>query len=890
MEPKEARKLLQPLLDRFRKYEHDNAFLRNEKQACQSLIVPFIRDILGWNTEDPSEFKPEYPSGGKRIDYVVSFKGISQFIVEAKAPNKDIFGNAEYYKQTLEYGYGKNHDFAILTNFRQIVVLGPRVEYRFPEGAELFRLDLTAMSDDELNEILCFERNYWLTKKEKNGLYKWLKGHKPQIPVDKRLLDDMKRWREKLLTNIKKNNPNLDFSDKREFRFTEDEVQKFIDRLIFMCYCEDKNLDETRLLELLAQKKDGQALNVGWLLNKIRDEFERYRQKYDSDLFDMSRADRFQIDDLSLVSILEDLRKPKDKPAYKFDSIEADILGKAYENFIGHIQKGEKRFKEHKDRGKRKKEGIYYTPKYVVDYIVNHTVREYVSGKKFDEILRVRILDPACGSGSFLIRAFDALLEESSKSLRRPLTYAEKKQLMLSCIYGVDVDERAVEIAKLNLSLQLANGHDPLPKLRHNIRNGNSIVDDSEVADYKAFVWEDEFEDFMNDGMFDIIIGNPPYIPIEMFTEKEKKHYFSRYKSPYRKFDSSILFIENSINLLKKGGLISFIVPQTWQTGNNYVKFRKYVLSNCAVERLVNLPFNVFEEAYIDTGIFKFKKGRSANAKFLAYTYAKKEKIISIDIEKYNIVEQSSVDKHPDNKVFADKFVYYILEHLGIKSVQLGSITDSCQGIVVSKFPISDTQKGSNFKKLLTKGVGRRYYFDIEETKFIDYTKAMHLFKYYSGPRMFVRRIINRQNRLMAFYYDEPLITKKDYNPFIITDVTYPIKYLLGLINSKLFSFAYLCSSSLALKDDFRQTTLVELRQLPIKKTSSSQMNEIAEMTDKISSLLGRYNKLKESDKSEKEKLEREINRIDSKMDEVVYRLYDVLEQKETIENFFRTL
>src|SRR3989344_555941 len=508
-----ARKALAPLLERYHQNKDNDSFVGNEKQVCQSLIVPLLHHVLGWDVEDPSEFKTEESRGGKRIDFVVYSKGISQFIIETKALDRDIFEDRAAYKQALDYGYSKDKDYSILTNFRQVVILGSKSSYRVPEEAEIARIDLLDASDKDLELLLSFEKSYWLTFGKENRLYTKLIHHKPQIPVDERLLEDMKHWREQLLRNLKKNHPTWNFQDEREFMHIEEEVQKFIDRLIFVCFCEDKELNEPQLKSLMDEKKSDRFFSKpGWLLGKIQEVVQQYADRYDSDLFDRSLADEFKIDDGKLVELLRDLREPPQRPAYDFKRIEADILGKVYENFIVHIQAGKKRYKEHEDKGKRKKTGIYYTPKFIVDYIVNNTVREYVKGKSFEDILKVKILDPACGSASFLIRAFDVLIEESERTLKRPLTYAEKKKLMLSSIYGVDVDERAVAIAKLNLSLRMAERGNLLPTLRENIRLGNSLIDDSKIAGYKAFVWKEEFQEIFENGGFDIVIGNPPYL------------------------------------------------------------------------------------------------------------------------------------------------------------------------------------------------------------------------------------------------------------------------------------------------------------------------------------------------------------------------------------------
>lgn len=174
----ETRKVLFRLLERYNRHKEDKGFMGNEKQACRSLIEPFIHKVLGWDVEDPSEFHPEESKSGKRIDYVVYNQGISQFIIEAKALNKDIFNNFQFYKQALEYGYSKDHDFAILTNFRQIVILACKINVRVVGNAEIARIDLTKATDEDLTLLLSFEKDYWLSSGKNNNLFAKLANNK----------------------------------------------------------------------------------------------------------------------------------------------------------------------------------------------------------------------------------------------------------------------------------------------------------------------------------------------------------------------------------------------------------------------------------------------------------------------------------------------------------------------------------------------------------------------------------------------------------------------------------------------------------------------------------------------------------------------------------------
>src|SRR3989344_3762018 len=592
----EARKELQKLVDKYNtQFKENRDLLSNEKQACRSLIEPLIQHLLHWDVDDPSELRTEFSQSGKRIDYVVQNQGISQFIVEAKAPSRDIFDNDDFYQQALEYGYGKQKDFAILTNFRQVVILACQIKVRVPREAELMRFNLLSATDDELNALLAFEKAYWIEKGRDNLLYSKLVKRDRSIPVDERLLEDMKQWREQLLRNIKQHSRSnkFDFDDEQEFMRAEEEVQKFIDRLIFICFCEDKELHEPHLKQLANDKKNRFDMAPDWLLGNVRDLFAEYRRVYDSDLFDKSEADSLKIDDKEIMEVIVQLREPKGRVTYNFKSIEADILGKTYENFIGHVQTGKKRFKEKEDIGKRKKSGIYYTPKYIVDYIVNNTVRSYIKGKSFEEIKKVKILDPACGSGSFLRVAFDVLVEECERSLKRKLTYEEKMELLTNCIFGVDLDERAVEIAKFNLSLKLAERGKPLPVLGENIRLGNSLIDDKNIAGWNFFVWEEEFKEIMNNGGFDVVVGNPPYVKARDSKNPTSRKYMEtcgQYETLYKMWDLYIAFVEKSIKLLKPNGCFSMIIPDTIGEADYTIKLVEIIIHKYSLYQIDFFP------------------------------------------------------------------------------------------------------------------------------------------------------------------------------------------------------------------------------------------------------------------------------------------------------------
>ncbi len=544
------------------KYHEQKSEIANEEQVCQSLILPLFSKVLGWDTADASQFRAQdNQKTGKRTDYTVRLNGISQFVVEVKGLQHEIRQIYEDYRQAIEYAKYKEIRFALLTNFRQFIILRADTEDQ-PLQCEVRVISMEKAADNEADfDILWnFNKEIWVSEKGE-GLQKFLRAGKKSVPVSKDLVEEMRKWRLALLNSLAKHPRinELDFSKERSY--IEQEVQRFIDRLIFICYCEDKELRDKELRNILKVKEMKYSGRDEWLVGQVKELFKDYHAKYDSDLFfEQGYCDKFRFEDSVLAEIIRDLREPVRKLSYDFARIDADVLGKAYENFIGHVITGEKRFSEKESISKRKDEGAYYTPQYIVNYIVDNTLRQYIKENdisSFDGLLKIKVLDPACGSGSFLIRAFEVLEEEARNILNRELTYDEKIQLALNCIFGVDLDERAVDIAKLRLSLALA-AREKLPMLNRNIQCGNSLIDDYAIAHEKAFNWQERFKDIMQNGGFDVVVGNPPYVE-----HKKLKDFSDAFKKSYTIYsgtaDLYVYFYERALSILNRGGILGFI-------------------------------------------------------------------------------------------------------------------------------------------------------------------------------------------------------------------------------------------------------------------------------------------------------------------------------------------
>jgi len=389
----------------------------------------------------------------------------------------------------------------------------------------------------------------------------------------------------------------------------------------------------------------------------LGDLYRQADEKYNAGLFDF-RADTLTktvtIDDKVLKPILAGLYYPQSP--YEFSVLPAEILGQVYEQFLGKVIRltpGHRAKVEEKPEVK-KAGGVYYTPTYIVDYIVQQTVGQLVEGKTPHQISKLRILDPACGSGSFLLGAYQYLLDyhrqwyeehDPVKHARgkRPalyqgprgdwrLTTAEKKRILLNNIYGVDIDRQAVEVTKLSLLLKVLEGESQetlgqqlalwreraLPDLGNNIKCGNSLIgpdyleaqllpDEEEMRRVNPFDWEAEFSEAMAAGGFDAVIGNPPYgIP---FQAKELSYLQEELPQARKLPDSYCLFMVKSLQLLRKDGMLSFIVPNTFCDLENCDLFREWLLTNHRLERIWQSGW-AFRSAIVNTLVFVISKER----------------------------------------------------------------------------------------------------------------------------------------------------------------------------------------------------------------------------------------------------------------------------------------
>jgi adenine-specific DNA-methyltransferase len=368
---------------------------------------------------------------------------------------------------------------------------------------------------------------------------------------------------------------------------------------------------------------------------------------------------------------------------------------------------------------------------------------------------------------------------------------------------------------------------------------------DNEIKEIKsnkiyenAFEWRFEFPEVLNnDGDFvgfDVVIGNPPYIPLEAFEFAIREYFKQIYPQFERKYETSVLFIMRAFSILNKNGVLTFIAPGTWQTGENYSKFRSILIDKKSINTIVNLPFNIFEDAFIDTSIYFL--GNTHQDKYKIFNFDKKDTNISLKSLLFNEIALSNLQA-PDYKLILDPEAFSLYKKYSSSSfVALGEITKSTQGLSGSRFNIAKDEDSREYLfPFLSKGNVYNYLLVKENVFQTDLSDKKSLTQFYDAdPKILFRRIINRQNRLSVGFTEERMVFKKDINPFICVDKRFSTKFLLGILASKLISFIYIKMSSIALKDDFRQTTLGELRKLPIPRVNTTKQKVVIDIVDQI--------------------------------------------------------
>jgi type I restriction-modification system DNA methylase subunit len=704
----------------------------NETQTRNDFINPFFM-ALGWdvnNEQGVSEIcRPVVHEDTLKIgratkmpDYSFRVGGKRKFFVEAKKPSINLKTDQKPAYQLRRYGWNAKLSLSIVTNFSELAVYDCRVKPDKDDDPSIGRVLYLKYTDylkhwDELVEKFSFD-GVWQGRFDQYAAKKAIT--KGAIEVDAAFLAEMESWREKLAHHLFSKNPTL---TQRQLNFS---VQQIIDRIVFLRICEDRGIEDYgQLLTLLNSTKVYQRL---FRLFRLAD------TRYNSGLFHF-KAEKGRkepdaltpsllVDDDILKNILKNLYYP-DSP-YEFSVLPADILGQVYEQFLGKVirlNKTHQAIIEEKPEVK-KAGGVYYTPTYIVNYIVEKTLSPFLTGKKVgprSAVNQLKILDPACGSGSFLLGAYQFLLDwHLEHYLKNPkkwstgknprlyqaigktwkLTVNERKRILLNNIYGVDIDPQAVEVTKLSLLLKVLEDEQSvisqfsllkervLPDIDNNIKCGNSLISpdfyqgqqldfENEETLYRinAFDWETEFAFVLKVGGFDVVIGNPPYVRQELLNES-KDYFQTHYQTYHGVADLYVYFIEKGISLLRDNGFFGIIVSNKWMRANYAQSLRLWLKQQGLIEIVDFGDLPVFQQATTYPCILRIQKAQPQTTFQVAQLNTLDFEDLKTEVATHAYhIEQSSLNEKSWS--LADKNTQALLEKLHNQGVPLNEYIES---------------------------------------------------------------------------------------------------------------------------------------------------------------------------------------------------------------------
>ncbi len=868
----------------FRSHFHNAAIQENirnskEEQYQEGFFRDLFVKVLGYIQNPEPNFnlitEKKNEKDSKKSDGAIIINGIVTAVIELKGTDTTDLAKIE----TQAFGYKNNQancTYVITSNFEKLW-------FYIDNAIDHLEFNLFTLTEAEFELLyLCLS-------------FESLQANIPQKikaeslseedNITKKLYKDYSLFKRELHQNLVQLNPEFDALTLFK------KSQKLLDRFLFLFFAEDRNLLPPNSVRLVLndwrdlQERDEHTplysrfkkyfgyLNTGFK-GKRYDVFA-----YNGGLFKPDELlDAISIDDELLFKHTHKLSE------YNFESeVDVNILGHIFENSLNELDEIQAQLEGQeieKSKTKRKKDGVFYTPKYITKYIVENTVGKLCIDKKtalelkdedfvkktgkarepfFDKLknyrewlLQLTICDPACGSGAFLNQALDFLINEhkyldelQAKLFGDAILLNDvSKSILENNLFGVDLNEESVEIAKLSLWLRTAQPNRKLNDLNSNIKCGNSLIDDPEIAGEKAFNWNEEFPQVFEKGGFDIIIGNPPYvtrgIPDSLKDALKSKYFTAQYQ-----LDLYVLFIEKGINILNSSSSISYIVPNSWLKNMMMSDCRKFILSNIYLTEIIPSLESVFPDASVDTLIFVGSKA---------------EKDGKINISEFNdsiikFKHQISLDRILKNDGFildveVSEKILPIMEKMRFGTVNIEKIFDVIRGINPydsytgqSKEIIENRAYHESYKKDETfvpelKGMHiSRYNYYWDKKHYISYGSwlaAPRELMYFEGERIVFREILGK-TLVSTLITEDFKIDRSLYIAKILESEieNFDIKYVLSILNSKLLAFFFRFSNN-EFDNLFPKIRVAEFKKLPIKNIPKIQQLDLKIVVDNL--------------------------------------------------------
>ena len=834
-------------------YKRGKSEINLEKEQKTELDGQKPDGVLGFFTETSKDYR-----------VIIELKD-SKTNLDAKQKRKN--DNRSAVEQA--FGYVAKYqgiEFVIVSNFNEIRLYKSNYQGKY----QAFTMQELANNENKQREFhFLLAKDRLFTKQHQQSPVHSLNNENQGIEIERKFYAHYSALRYEIWQNL----IALNQSQKYGRNFYLYKAQKLIDRIIFIRFCkENRALDNDAVLDALNNKYTKGRYNRLKLLFAAMDEGnpEIGIAKFNGGLFSPDS-------DLDILNISDEIID-KIVLLYSHDfgsDLDVNILGHIFEQSISDLENltGDQ-------QQQRKKDGVFYTPAYITQYIVQEAIGGWLVDKQtqikakqhsqewwqqYASILKsIKVVDPACGSGAFLVKVFDYLQQQWQQVAKHININYSYHDILTNNIYGVDINPASVGITKLSLWLKTAHHRQPLTTLDNNIKIGNSLIDDPDIAGYYsefegkviqeiiaedllnherikqiqrdgikkslAFKWKEEFEQVFATGGFDVVVGNPPYVFARggNFNDETKDYYYKNYKFIDYQINTYLLFIEQGYKMLDNGRL-GFIIPNNWLTINTFVNLRKFILEQTSNTLIINTFGNVFEGASVDSCILTFAKdktgqeitlGKMIYGKIEASVFNKNE--IAIGDDKVININQAS-----------NRNGFEIIKKINENSVELDTVANVLSGLKAYETGKGEPRQNDDIKN-------SRVYHSKEKHNdtYIKYLEGSDVSRYsltWSGeylsygkwlaaPRFSAKfkedRILVRQIPSKLPYAINAIFTKEEFindiNSMIIQDLKVNPMFILAILNCKLTSFWFDITLNKFSRTIFPQFKINELKKFPI--------------------------------------------------------------------------
>lgn len=865
-----------------------NIIKSKEEEFQEGFLRELFVEILGYtiNPEPEYNLKTELKNekDSKKADGAIVDKGNVLAVIELKSTTTTDFNKIEI--QAFNYKNNqKDCSYVITSNFQKLrFYIDNAIEYLewdlFKLDFENFKLLYLCLSKPNIfNDLPATIKKESLTEEEN---------------VTKKLYKEYSNFRKSLFNSIVELNPAID----KLLLFKK--TQKLLDRFLFLFFAEDRMLVPPNSVRIILEN---------W--TKLKEEMDAYQPLYDRfklyfgylntghtgklhDIFAYNGGLFAEDEILDVISIDDSILYDATFGLSRYDynsEVDVNILGHIFEHSLTEIEELENEITSNNSltskTTKRKKDGVFYTPKYITKYMIENTVGLLCKKKKeefkieeedyhplqkkkalkvllnnlnnYKEwLLHITILDPACGSGAFLNQALEFLIAEHKwiSELEANITgssivFDVENSILENNLFGLDINEESIDIAKLSLWLRTARKGRKLNSLNDNIKCGNSLVSDLSIAGDKAFNWVDGFLKIAERGGFDVIVGNPPYVDLKSLNPQIVTYLFKEYKTSNNRINLFSLFIEKSISVLRRDGFFSFIIPSSILTQESYKEIRSLILEEAQINSIVRLPNESFGggagEVKVDTIILSFQLEKQESASIKVIVYKGFERINEVNDFNADIILNVSPGIWKENKDFifsinVNEEITSVIEKIQSNSIPLVQCADFSLGItpydkyrghtpeqIENQVFHAKKPKDDTYKKLLAGNDITRYNVSWNGEQWISYGNwlgAARESKFFTSKRILIKQIIDwSSKRIWAALTDEELYnTQNAFN--LLAKKEFLPEYLIAVINSKMMTFYHKKSFLEEFKDRFQKILIKDCKQFPIKQIDiSNQQN-----------------------------------------------------------------